>query len=56
MAIDFNNLYLIDGAAQAGYDAVAHNVKAPSWIFKQQIWIDAYDIGRRLATEHLKKK
>lgn len=41
----------VDRAAVAGFDSFATGKRMPSWVLKDQLLIDAWNIGRRQAAD-----
>jgi len=41
----------VDRAAVAGFDSFATGKRMPSWVLKDQMLTDAWNIGRRQAAE-----
>lgn len=39
----------IDRAAQAGFEAFTSGARIPSWVFKDQVLVDAWNLGKRQA-------
>lgn len=46
----------IDRAAQAGFDSYASGARMPGWVSKDQLFIDAWNLGRRQAADRASAK
>ena len=42
---------VIDRAALAGFDAVASGARMPAYVWKDQLLMDAWNLGKRQATD-----